>query len=657
MLIDYKKELNQEQYEVVTGGDGPCLVLAGAGSGKTRTLVFRVAYLLEQGVDPENILLVTFTNKASKEMMSRVEELLGFYPKGLVGGTFHSVSNMILRRHAAKLGYQSNFNILDQDDSVSIVKSAMEYLGLSTNGKTFPKPKIIQSIISFSRNTNKEVREVAMEAYGYPDFIADKMSEIAQIYDEKKKASNTMDFDDLLVNWLRLLEQHPDVKEKYSKQFKYVLVDEYQDTNYIQAEVIKNLMSHHKNVLVVGDDSQSIYSFRAADVRNILNFPQLFEDTKMFRIETNYRSSPQILELANSIIKKNINQFEKKLSAHREDSLLPTLMPARDDKQQASYVVKRIMELYREGTSYEDMAVLYRATYQSAEIQLEMSRYNIPYVIRGGMRYFEQAHVKDVMSYLKVLSNFHDEIAWKRIMMLYDGVGMKSADKIWQKINKCADLDEVLALPLGVKGKAGVSWEKIVEIFKFMSQLDKTQRGSLAEAIEHVMNMGYEEYLKNAFENYRDRLDDLSQLINFVAGYSDLNQLLADVTLSEGFSSNQNNESKAVILSTIHQAKGLEWKTVFVVGLRDGHFPHHKCLENPKEIEEERRLFYVAVTRAKDELNMLYPVRSFSYKFGEVYSKPSMFIREIDSTLYMTQGSTDFQRSYDDDGEQVIYYD
>jgi len=397
-MIDYLKELNKEQHRVVTEADGPCLVLAGAGSGKTRTLVYRVAYLVQKGIKPENILLVTFTNRAADEMMTRVKQLLGFKPDNLWGGTFHRIGNLILRKYANKLGYERNFNILDQEDSRTMVKHSMEDLGLNASGQNFPKASVVQGIISFSRNTNQDVAEVAQINYSYPEFIAVKIMEIAFLYDKKKKSANVMDFDDLLVNWLQLLEQFPEVKDRYAKQFEYILVDEYQDTNYIQAEIIKNLASFHNNVLVVGDDSQSIYSFRAADVKNILNFPKLFSKTKVYKIETNYRSTPQILDLANHIIKHNVDQFQKKLKADREDSILPTLIAARDDHHQAVSIVNRIMQLYRDGQNYQNMAVLYRATYQSAEIQLELSKQNIAYVVRGGMRYFEQAHVKDVIS-------------------------------------------------------------------------------------------------------------------------------------------------------------------------------------------------------------------------------------------------------------------
>ncbi|MEK7159369.1 MAG: ATP-dependent helicase [Patescibacteria group bacterium] len=646
--------MNDEQYRVVTEADGPCLVLAGAGSGKTRTLVFRVAYLIEMGIKPENILLMTFTNKAAREMLERVEKYLGFKPKDLWGGTFHHIGNLTLRKYADKLGYNRNFNILDQDDSISLVKSAMAELGLNAKGQNFPKVSAVQAMISYTRNTNGDLRETVEDYYSYPDFIAQKMEEIAFIYEKKKKAANVMDFDDILLNWLRLLEQFPDVRERLAKQFQYILVDEYQDTNYIQAEIIRHLSSFHNNVLVVGDDSQSIYSFRAADVKNILNFPKLFSNTKIFKIETNYRSTPQILTLANNIIENNLDQFRKELKADRGAGVLPVLIPARDDHQQASLVTAKIMQRYRDGLNYSDMAVLYRSTYQSAEIQLELSKQNIPYVVRGGMRYFEQAHIKDVIAYLRIMANFQDSLAWKRVLSMYDGIGEKRAEDLWKNIQKFNSLDEILLDKFEFKGKTGESWNMIKSVLSNLVAFREKRKAFMSEAVEYVLAAGYESYLKNNYENYRDRLDDLQQLINFVANYNDLEQLLADVTLSESFAGEHEHDKKVVVLSTIHQAKGLEWPMVFIVGLCDGHFPHHKCLEKPKELEEERRLFYVAVTRAQNELFLLYPIRSFSYKFGEVYSKPSMFIRELDKKGYLIEGRGPFEADNEDD-EQIIY--
>jgi DNA helicase II / ATP-dependent DNA helicase PcrA len=651
-MIDYRKMLNDEQYKVVTEADGPALVLAGAGSGKTRTLVFRVAYLIEKGIAPENILLVTFTNKAAKEMMDRVERLLGFEPDHLWGGTFHRVGNLILRKYAHKLGYNRNFNILDQDDSITLIKSVMENLNLNVKGQNFPKANVVHKIISYSRNRYESVASVTEDIYGYPEFIAEKMELIANDYRERKVKANVMDFDDLLINWLQLLTDFSEVKERYSKQFQYILVDEYQDTNFIQAEIIRHLSSFHNNALVVGDDSQSIYSFRAADVKNILDFPKVYRDTKMYRIERNYRSSPQILSLANSSIKHNVEQFDKILFPDRPDNCLPTLYPSRDVHNQANLIVKRISELYREGKNYQNMSVLYRANYQSAEVQLALSKSNIPYVVRGGMRYFEQAHIKDVLSYLKVLSNFSDEIAWKRILLMHEGIGQKKADVIWQTISKYKSVADIIGSKIKLTGKAAASWQKIAETFSSIEGMSGDQKGFVSQVIEYIIEHGYENHLQNNFDNYRDRLEDLQQLMNFTALYDDLDKLLTDVMLSEGFEGKKTENDKAVVLSTIHQAKGLEWSVVFIIGLKDGDFPHHKCMENEKELEEERRLFYVAVTRAKDELNMLFPIRTFSYKFGEMTNGPSMFVNEIDDTKYCVKTG----RAYDDE-EDVIYYD
>ncbi len=659
-MIDYKKDLNKEQYKVVTEADGPCLVLAGAGSGKTRTLVYRTAYLIEKGIKPENILLVTFTNKAANEMMERVTSLLNFDLPNFQGGTFHRIANRILRKYADRLGYTRGFTILDQEDSVSQIKSAMEEIGVKSANGGFPKPKAVQGMISYARNTNQEVKEVVENYYGYPDFIARKVEDIAFIYHKKNKSSSAMDFDDLLLNWLKLLQQFPDIKEKLSRQFEYILVDEYQDTNHIQAGIIQHLASFHRNVLVVGDDSQSIYSFRAADVKNILDFPKLFPETKIYKIETNYRSSPQILDFANEIIKNNINQYQKKLKPICSDDCLPGLIVARDENQQAVQVIKNIMRFHREGVDYKSMAVLFRASYQSADLQLEMAKQNIPYVVRGGMRYFEQAHIKDIVAYLKVWGNPTDQIAWQRILLNRPGIGIKKAQGVLKKIQDVSEIKEILNTKIELSGQAGLSWQKVCSVFQYFLELDSSQKGYLAEAIKFILDQGYEQYLKDNYENYRDRMDDLNQLMNFVAMYLDLDKLLADVMLSENYSADNKKEENAVILSTIHQAKGLEWPVVFIIGMRDGHFPHHKSLENSKELEEERRLFYVAATRAKNILNLLYPQRSFSYKFGEVFSRPSQFIREIDKTKYMEQGQrSDFSMAGDDfdDGESVIYVD
>ncbi|MCX6744699.1 MAG: ATP-dependent helicase [Candidatus Parcubacteria bacterium] len=669
--IDYQAELNKEQLDAVLHGDGPCLVLAGAGSGKTRTLVYRVAYLIEKGVDPKNILLVTFTNKASREMLNRVEVLLKCQPKGLWGGTFHHIGNALLRRYAKNLGYDSKFNILDSEDSKTMLKSVMGEMGLNFKEKYFPKPDVIRGVISFCANSQKSVREVFATKYRYLDEqLIPIIDSIATEYAKKKKDSNTMDFDDLLTNWLKLLLEHPDVKHKLASQFKYILVDEYQDTNKIQSEIIYELSSAHNNVLVVGDDCQSIYSFRAADINNILSFPERMPGTKIYKLETNYRSSPEILALANKCIGNNLNQYQKALHSSRDKMARPALVSVQDDKQQAEFVCQRILELQEEGGSLNDVAILFRSSFQVMEMELALNKKSIPYQMRGGIRFFEQAHIKDVVAYLKVYNNLHDELSWKRILLLYDGIGMANASKIWQDISQVSDIKRAInILPnLTFSEKVSRSLEKIKDLFEI---LIKQEKDFIATAIRQIIKADYDVYIKNNFDNAKDRLEDLMQLSNFALSYSKLEDFLADVSLSEGFRGEQiegykEGPDESIVLSTIHQAKGLEWKHVFVIGLVEGQFPHYKVYDHPEELEEERRLFYVAVTRAKDELYLTYPIFSFSFTTGQNINKRSTFVSELDDSLFEVwqvnkdnnnDDNDNFEDDDNDDGEDTIDYD
>lgn len=667
--IDYRAELNTEQLDAVLDGDGPCLVLAGAGSGKTRTLVYRVAYLIEKGVDPKNILLVTFTNKASREMLNRVEVLLKCQPKGLWGGTFHHIGNAILRHYAKHLGYDNKFNILDSEDSKTMLKAVMGEIGLNYKEKYFPKPDVIHSIISYCSNSQKSVREVFGTKYRYLDeSLIPVIDSIATEYAKKKAASNTMDFDDLLTNWLRLLQEHPDVKHKLASQFKYILVDEYQDTNKIQSEIVYELASVHNNVLVVGDDCQSIYSFRAADINNILSFPERMPGTKIFKLETNYRSSPEILALANQCIGNNLNQYQKALHSLRDKMTRPALVSVQDDKQQAEFVCQRILELQEEGGSLNDIAILFRSSFQVMEMELALNKKSIPYEMRGGIRFFEQAHIKDVIAYLKVFNNLHDELSWKRLLLLYDGIGMSHADKIWQEINKVSDFKQLVSIlpSLTSAEKVRRSLEKVKGLFAtFLEQ----EKDFIATAIRQIIRSDYDVYVKNNFDNAKDRLEDLMQLSNFALSYNKLEDFLSDVSLSEGFRGEQiegykEGPDESIVLSTIHQAKGLEWKNVFVIGLVEGQFPHYKVYDHPEELEEERRLFYVAVTRAKDELYLTYPIFSFSFTTGQNINKRSTFVSELDDSLFEVWQVNDDDNHNDnfddgdgdsDDGDTIDY--
>ncbi|KKW32118.1 MAG: UvrD/rep helicase [Candidatus Uhrbacteria bacterium GW2011_GWA2_52_8d] len=457
--IDYKQELNPEQLNVVLNGDGACLVLAGAGSGKTRTITYRVAYLLERGVSPESILLVTFTNKAAKEMLSRVEGLLGRYPTGLWGGTFHSIANRLLRIYGSQLGYSSNFTILDSEDSKSLIKVCIKALNVDTTSRRFPSPAKVHAMISYVQNSGRVMSDVIESKYSSFLEIAPIIERIAELYAQRKRQADAMDFDDLLLKLRELLYHHEGVRQKLAHQFEYVLVDEYQDTNVVQAEIIRQLASEHGNVLVVGDDAQSIYSFRAAEIRNILGFPQTYADTKTFRLTTNYRSSPEILAVANSSITKNRDQFKKELTAVRSSLERPSLVPASNASQEAQFIAQKILTLREDGMPLSEIAVLFRAAFHSQTLEFELMKRDIPYEYRGGLKFFERAHVKDIVSHLRIRQNAKDEVAWMRILGLLNGVGLTSAEAMASQFKGYESLSEILNGNSKIPKRAQAGWE------------------------------------------------------------------------------------------------------------------------------------------------------------------------------------------------------
>ncbi|MEA3488777.1 MAG: UvrD-helicase domain-containing protein, partial [Candidatus Omnitrophota bacterium] len=434
--IDFKGNLNEQQYEVVTRAEGPCLVLAGAGSGKTRTLIYRLAYLLERGEAPKGILLMTFTNKAAREMRDRTEMLLKYRPKGLWSGTFHHVGNRSLRMYASEVGFKKDFGILDQHDSRDLIKASMKKVNARAKEERFPKASVIQSIISFSVNTGESIEEILDERYPYFFKFTEDIKSIKRLYDRKKRDSGNMDYDDLLSRWKWLLENVPAARDRFCRQFRYIMVDEYQDTNFLQADIIDILGELNRNVFVVGDDAQSIYSFRGARVENILKFPERFKDAKIFKLETNYRSTPEILGLANDSLVHNKAQFQKVLKAVNPSIEKPALVEVKDFYSQAGFVAQRVLEMREEGTELKDIAVLFRAHYQSAELEMELVKRGIPYIVRGGIRFFEQAHIKDVLAYMKITANPMDEIAWIRALTLCPGIGPGYAEKIYDHFKK-----------------------------------------------------------------------------------------------------------------------------------------------------------------------------------------------------------------------------
>ena len=636
--IDYEKALNSEQLKVVRGADGPSLVLAGAGSGKTRTLIYRVAYLLEKGVPPQNILLVTFTNKAAKNMQDRIEELLEAKPARLWSGTFHHIGNRSLRLFAKDLGYRHNYGILDAEDSVDLFKVCIKNLNIKVQEERFPRPKVLRSIISYSVNSDKTLEETLERQHPYFLRFHDTIEKIKAEYEAKKKASSNMDYDDLLVKWLWLLQNTERARERFSKQFQYILVDEYQDTNRLQSALIKELSAFHRNVLVVGDDAQAIYSFRGADVSNILRFPEEYPDAKIFKLESNYRSSPEILDLANDSISYNKNQFEKHLRAINENGAKPALIEVRDLRAQSNFVAQRILELREEGVDLKDMAVLFRAHYQAAELEMEFTKRGIPFIVRGGIRFFEQAHIKDVLAHAKILINPFDELSWIRALSIQPGIGGTYASRVFDEFSSLGDLNKMVGKEFGnflpERSRRGLGNFKKIMNSIISGGLEKKPD----EVIMRIIDSGYANYVMTNFDNAKDRVDDLHELASFAHDYKSLKTLLHDIMLREPFKGETINGSPThdeyIVLSTIHQAKGLEWKAVFIVGLCDGQFPHAKSKEEPLQMEEERRLFYVAATRTKSDLFLIHPVTRYDYQMGTVISRKSLFLEELSEELY-----------------------
>ncbi len=633
--IQYEKELNEEQFRVVTEGDGPSLVLAGAGSGKTRTLVYRVAYLIEQGIHPENILLVTFTNKAAREMLYRVRELLGYEPSKLWGGTFHHIGNIILRKYASVLGLSPSFTIIDQDDVKTLLRSILNQYGEKRS--CFPKPGVINSILSYCVNSQTPLLDYLHRRFPrQADELFEGMQWITNEFEKKKKISGTLDFDDLLLFWMRLLEKYHDVRKELSSQFQYILVDEYQDTNRIQANIIRYLGETHRNILVVGDDAQSIYSFRAAEVSNILHFPKVYPDAKIFHLETNYRSTPEILSLANHSISHNVEQFPKNLQANRANGgKKPAYVVLEDSRRQAQFVVQRILELRDQGTELSFISVLFRSAFQSLELELELSRRGIPYTMRGGLRFFEQAHIKDVVAFLKILFQWSDEISWRRILLMQEGIGERTVETILEMLKSHTSFEELLKDDLKtLSPKARIGFGKTL---LFIKKLHEIFHQGLRETIFTLLSIGYENHIRKSFENFQDRIDDIKQLAEFSRGKT-LESFLGEVMLGEGFRgeilSKEREDKEKLILSTIHQSKGLEWKVVFLIGLCEGQFPHYRVLENPKELEEERRLFYVAATRAKDELYLTSFIFQFSANASQSILHTSQFVSELHMNFF-----------------------
>jgi DNA helicase-2/ATP-dependent DNA helicase PcrA len=655
LRIDYAGELNEQQLVAVTAPPGPALVIAGAGSGKTRTLTYRVAFLLEQGIPPDRILLLTFTNKAAHEMMRRVADLVGQELRALWGGTFHAIGNRVVRAHANLLGFNRNFSIMDREDARHLMSACLGDSAVDIKATRFPKPDVLCEILSLSLNTGRSLPEILGSDFSYFAHLAETIEKILSMYQTRKVAANTLDFDDLLVLWLKLMQQHPSICEHYQRRFQFVLVDEYQDTNRLQSEIVDLLAQRHKNVMVVGDDAQSIYSWRGANFQNILRFPERYPTAQVYKIETNYRSTPEILEAANASIRGNTQQFVKALAPARRSGIKPVVIVCGDAAVQAQFVAQRVLELRDEGAPLDQMAVLYRSHYHALELQLELTRRNIPFSITSGVRFFEQAHIKDITSYLKLVANPRDELAFTRIVQLLPGIGAKSASKLWKLFvagdpePKSAPPDQtggappadpvvaraVQACSRSVPAKTQAAWAQLSATIAQLEAPDVRENAS--RMIQLVLEASYEDHLKASYANYRSRLEDLQQLAVFARQFTSVHDFLSQLALLTNVEADEDTpdaqDEERLRLSTIHQAKGLEFEIVFIIMLCEGMFPSSRTLDKPDTLEEERRLMYVSITRAKNELYLSYPLVHGGYSGGVVAQLPSRFLKEIPSEL------------------------
>ena len=634
--VDYGGELNDEQKDVVFAGGGPVLVIAGAGSGKTRTLVYRVSRLIESGVDPSRILLLTFTNKAAREMMRRVEALLTIDTRKMAGGTFHAVGNRLLRQYGEKIGLSPHFTILDPEDARELLEASTSDLQIKTLDRRFPKGDVLLDLYSFTINTGRRLSEVLAERAPHFLSIQEEIVRVFSRYLERKKAARACDYDDLLLHWKTLLDA--EVGKDLARRFHHVLVDEYQDTNRLQGEIVDGMSRGHGNVTVVGDDAQSIYAFRGASFENIIGFPERHPGTQVFRLTTNYRSVPEILALANASIEKNRRQFRKDLTAVRPTGATPGIVPLPDAFDQARFVAQRVLEWRDEGEKLSDCAVLYRSHYQAMELQMELTRRAIPYEIRSGVRFFEQRHVKDVLAFLRILINPNDEISWKRALKILPRIGERTAAGIWEAIG--TSRDPLATFRGGDFGSLGRGAETALAPFrKVLDRLDApSMRNAPADAIREIVDSVYRDFARAKFANGDARLDDLEQFAQFAAGFENVAGFLDEVALYNELSGEDTvaglPEDERVVLSSIHQAKGLEWSRVAVIGLSEGRFPNYRAAATDEGLEEERRLFYVACTRAKNELLLTYPMLARDRYSTDVILEASRFVSELPGEVF-----------------------
>ena len=637
----FARDLNPAQLAAATAPDGYNLILAGPGSGKTRVITYRVAYLIAKGVPADAILLVTFTRRAAREMLARLDGLIGAQSARVWAGTFHHVGNRILRKYAEVLGFAPNFTILDSEDQRDLVRLAMDDAGIFGTNTLSPKPAAVQSLLSFAFNVARPLPEVIASRFPNLTDWSPELAKAADCYANRKLAANSMDYDDLLGQWDRLIRDFPEQRGAIAGKFRHVLIDEMQDTNTIQARLVETLAREGAgNLTAVGDDAQSIYGFRGANYDNILKFAERNPTAKVFALETNYRSTPEIVAFTNDSIRHNATGFGKTLVSARGPIARPVVVPAADGNEEAEFVAQQVLEWHEEGLELSSMAVLYRNHYDSVLLQAELVSSGVPYTVRSGQRFFEQAHVKDVLAFLRVVVNSRDEAAWRRLLLLLPGIGPAKSSTIYDAIARAEDPLATLAtgetmklVPTKAKGHfAGF----VADLRKLKGCSPETNP---AAAIDAVLKGGYTATVKARYDRPENRIADIEQLGILAAKYDSLERLIADLLLAGDVYGADTLEASApeehLVLSSIHQAKGLEWRRVFVIRLVEDSFPNARALNEPGGEEEERRIFYVAITRAMDELYLTYPtlIQLGGGWGGATIAKPSRFLDEVDPAL------------------------
>lgn len=631
--IDYEKALNPAQQQAVMSTDGPLLVIAGAGSGKTRTLTYRVARLVEEGISPSAILLLTFTRKASAEMLGRASALLDRRCEKVSGGTFHSFANSVLRRYAEVVGFDRRYTILDRADTESLIGMVKKELGINKKLGAFPRNQSLANIFSKAVNQNIDIDDIIYDSF--PHFIdnLDAMLKVNEAYQARKAQHSFLDYDDLLVFLHLLLKENADIRGKLSSTYRYIMVDEYQDTNHLQAGILYLLADRHRNVMAVGDDSQSIYAFRGASFRNIMDFPQIFPETTIIGLEENYRSVQPILTLTNAIIAQAVERYEKKLFTKKSGGSTPSMVDCGTENLQSQFVAGQIGALHRQGVPLKEIAVLFRAGFHSFDLEIELTREHIPFIKVGGFKFTESAHIKDMLAHLRVMVNLQDRISWYRLLLLLEKIGPKTAQKLYEVIAAAGTTHEGLRNA----GKANGNHKALMRLEELYAGMD-VRSSTVAESGEAVLNY-YLPILKEKYDDHPKRLKDLEQLLTIMRRYRDMESFLIDMALEPPNTSANDNLSNGqfdqdrLVLSTIHSAKGLEWDTVFIIWALDGRFPSIHALDDPDELQEELRLMYVAATRARENLFITYPSRVYERGVGVVYGRPSRFVDDMSDDI------------------------